>query len=69
MADIFQQDRFYKACFFTIISLLIWSYRFFTFLVDSIKEGLINLGLFELFNILLLSFFVKQKIKSETRKD
>ena len=60
---------FTKPIFFTIISLLIWSYWFFTFLADSIKEGLIYLGLFELFNILLLLFFVKQKIKTENRKD
>ena len=60
---------FTKPIFFTIISLLIWSYWFFTFLGDSIKEGLIYLGLFELFNILLLLIFVKQKIKTENRKD
>jgi hypothetical protein len=57
-----------KPIIFTIISLLIWTYWFFTFMGDSLKEGLLYLGLFELFNILLLMFFVKQKIKMKIEK-
>ena len=63
------KTNFTKPIVFSIISLLSWTYWLFTFLEDSIKEGLLYLGLFELFNIILLLFFVRQKIKNENRKD
>ncbi len=60
------KTNFTKPIIFSTVSLLIWTYWFYVFTEDSVKDSLLYLGLFEFINAFVLSIFVRQTIKIKT---
>jgi hypothetical protein len=60
------RTSFSKPVIFSVVSLLIWTYWFYVFAEDSIKDTILYLGLFECLNVFILSFFVRQTIRNKT---
>ena len=56
------RTNYNKSVFLATVSLLIWSYWFFTFFEDSIKDSILYLGLFELFNTFILMLSVRRHL-------
>jgi hypothetical protein len=58
-----QNEADFKPILFTFLSLSIWTYWFYTFSEDSVKESFIYLGAFEITNVLMVIVLFKKFVK------